>query len=133
METHTIGIENFLVFEKWDKESLLLVHFIWGKKDFRFYLARNNSGASPKETPAVLVSESGREFVFSRLQYLYNFEWYDFDKVSGHGLAHDEVRWKKGKSIRYVELPKDFLEVALEIAAREFALKRKAPAVAGFC
>ena len=60
------------------------------------------------------------------LQYLNNYEWYDYGGLGGHGLAHDEVRWVKGKQKRYVEVPKDFVDIAVGIACREFGLERKA-------
>ena len=80
---------------------------------------------SPLGDKAVFRSKRDGDYVLSRLQYLYGYEWYDFDKGCGHGLAHDEVRWKKGGAIRYVELPQHFYEVDAEIAGREFELQRK--------
>lgn len=130
MKTHTIGNETYSIFENLDKGNLRSLHFIWGKKDFRLFLERNGTPAGGQAPAQKLAGKEAGEFVLTRLQYLNTFEWYDFDKVTGHGLAHDEVRWKKAKVGRYLELPKQFYEVALELACREFKLKRKNPVAA---
>ncbi len=130
MKTHTIGTDTFAIFEKSEKGGLLTLQFIWGKKDFRMFLERRTSSAAVKGHQAVLRSKSG-EYLLSRMEYLYEFEWYQFDKVSDHGLAHDEVRWTKNRAVRYVELPQHFYEVATQLACLEFGLTQKgAPAKA---
>ena len=125
VKTHNIGNNTFAIFEKSDKTSLLMLHFIWGKKDFRLFLERKSATAGQGGRQALLHSRSSGEYVLSRLQYLFEYEWYDYDKVSGHGLAMEEVRWTHGKMVRYLELPQHFYEVAVELASREFGLKRK--------
>ena len=131
MKTHTIGTDTYAIFEHSSKGSLRMLHFIWGKKDFRLFLESKGSPAGGEAMEHKLAGKDG-EFLMTRLQYLNNFEWYDFDGVTGHGLAHDEVRWKKNGARRHVDLPQHFYEVALELACREFDLRRKAPkALAG--
>ncbi len=125
VKTHTIGTDSFGIFETVNKTSLLMTHFIWGKKDFRIFLERKGTAAGTSADRAAFRSKSDGDYFLSRLQYLFEFEWYDFDGVCGHGLAHDEVRWKKGGTSRYVELPQHFFEVAAEIACRDFQLQRK--------
>ncbi len=127
MNTHKIGTDTYAVFKKSENESLLMVHLIWGKKDFRLFLERPKNASSTHNPPLIMLSESGQKYKLSRLQYLYDFEWYEFEKVSGHGLAHDEIKWRKGKEIRYLELPKDFVEVTMQIAALEFGMESKDP------
>ena len=124
MKTHKLGIESFHVFEAAREGERWMVQFIWGKKDFRVYLDKADSAASSSGHPPVLKIPDDGEMVVSKLQYLNNFEWYDYEKVSGHGLAFEEVRWCKGKTRRYLELPKDFFNIAVEIACREFDLQR---------
>ena len=124
MDTHSIGTDTFAIFGKSEKGGLLTLQFIWGKKDFRVFLERKHPNALVKGNQAVLRSKKG-EYILTRLQYLYEFEWYDFDKVSGHGLAHDEVRWKKDGTVRYVELPQHFYEIVARLASLEFGLTRK--------
>ncbi|MBI4081243.1 MAG: hypothetical protein HY423_01400 [Candidatus Lambdaproteobacteria bacterium] len=133
VNVHKFGTETFAIFQTVAKGGIWMVHFIWGKKDFRAYLERVTSSAAeaghgPPGRGVVLVSPEGERVGMSRLQYLYDFEWFEFDKVGGHGLAHDEVRWQRGKDVRYVELPKDFVETALELACREFRMVREEPA-----
>ena len=125
MNTHTIGTDTFGIFEKSDKGSLLILHFLWGKKDFRIFLERKAAAAKNKGELAILRGKTGGEYALTQLQYLYDFEWYDYDEVSGHGLAHDEVRWTHGGAVRYVELPLRFYDVAAELACREFRMSRK--------
>jgi hypothetical protein len=125
VKTHTIGTDSYAIFDKSDKGSLLMLHFIWGKKDFRIFLERKNASSGKGAHQAVLHSKSSGEYLLSRLQYLYEFEWCDYDRVSGHGLSREEVRWQQGSAAHYVELPQHFYEVAVELACREFGLKRK--------
>ena len=124
MKTHKLGIESFHIFEAARKGEHWMVQFIWGKKDFRVYLDKADAVASSSNHPPVLKIPDDGEMVVSKLQYLNNFEWYDYEKVSGHGLAFEEVRWIRGKTKRYLELPKDFFNIAVEIACREFDLER---------
>jgi hypothetical protein len=124
MKTHTIGVNTFAIFDKEEKGGVWMLHFIWGKKDFRIYLGRSADGENGKLHGPVLHSEQHGNLVLTRLQYLNAFEWYDYQKVSGHGLANEEVCWRHGKSVHYVELPRDFLDIAVELACREFGLQR---------
>lgn len=128
MKTHRFENETFFVFETRQDRDQWLVQFIWGKKDFRIHLrpgAATGASSGAHGLPVVL-SPAGEPIQVVALQYLNNYEWYNFDGISGHGLSHEEVRWKHGKARRYVELPKDFLETAVAIACREFGLERKA-------
>ena len=128
VDTHTIETDTFAIFEKSEKGNLLMVYFIWGKKDFRIFLEKKGSvGSSDSASPEIHSSKSGT-YQLARLEYLFQYEWYTYDKVAGHGLAHDEVRWIKGGAARYLELPSHFLEKALELVCREFNMKRKSPA-----
>jgi len=45
-------------------------------------------------------------------------------KVADHGLASEKVLFRKDKAQRYVELPMDFYDIAVEIACRTFSLER---------
>lgn len=123
MKTHTIGNQVFAVFDTSDKGGIWMVQFIWGKKDFRIYLSRRNT-ASKTIGHAQMRTAGGEELVVSRLQYLYNFEWYDFEKVADHGLASEKVLFRRERDSRYVELPKDFYDIAVGITSREFGLER---------
>ena len=125
MKSQTINNNTYAVFEKSDKSSLLMLHFLWGKMDFRIFLERKGVTSGNEANLPVLRSKTNGEYVLSRLQYLFEYEWYDYDRVDGHGLVLEEVRWKHGGNIRYVELPQHFFEVSAELAAREFSLKRK--------
>jgi hypothetical protein len=123
VKTHTIGNQVFAVFDTSDKGGIWMAQFIWGKKDFRIYLSRRST-ASNTIGHALLKAGGGEELVVSRLQYLYNFDWYDFVKVADHGLASEKVLFRKDRDSRYVELPKDFYDIATEITCQEFGLER---------
>ena len=125
MKTKAIGTDTYSIFEKSEKGNLLMLHFLWGKKDFRIFLEPAKTASGDKKTHTVLLKEGSSEIVLTRLQYLYQYEWYEYQKVSGHGLAHDEIQWIKGSALRYLELPQHFYEVAVELACREFKLIRK--------
>ena len=122
MKTHTIGNQTFAIFETSDKGGVWMIQFIWGKKDFRIYLGR---GGSASVGPARLATAAKEEAVVTRLQYLNNFEWSEFVRVADHGLASEKVQFRKDNAIRYVELPKDFYDIAVELACREFGMTRK--------
>ena len=123
MNTHTIGNQTFAIFQREEKGGVWMLQFIWGKKDFRIYLGRSSDGGNAALDGPKLHSEAAGDVVVTRLQYLYAFEWYDYVKVGGHGLANEEVCWRKGKTTRYVELPKNFFDIAVELACLEFGLK----------
>ena len=131
MATHTIGVNLFAIFEKEEKGGVWTLHFIWGKKDFKIYLGRKTGGSKPEYHGPVLISGDQEEVIVFKLQYLNTFEWYDFQRVAGHGLAYEEVCWTLGEKKRYVELPKGFHDVAVELACREFGLKRQPRQQAG--
>jgi hypothetical protein len=123
VKTYTIGNQVFAIFDSSEKGGVWMAQFIWGKKDFRIYLSRRSTAASPVGS-AVLATNAGEELVVGRLQYLYNFEWFDFVRVADHGLANEKVVFRKDKTSRYVELPKDFYDIATELACRVFGLQR---------
>lgn len=124
MKTYSIGNETYAIFQTSDQGGVWMVHFFWGKKDFRLYLERASSGVG-KGGGTTLTSEATGPVAVSRLQYLYNFEWYEYDRVSGHGLHLEEVRWLRGKTKRYLELPHNFMDASLELACHEFGLVRQ--------
>lgn len=123
--THRIGINNFHIWDKQVKGGVWMLYYIWGKKDFRLYLGRRSDYQHEQPPGPVLVADDGTELVVTRLQYLNNFEWYDYQGVVGHGLSYEETRWRLGKRVRYVELPKDFFDTAVELGCREFGLQEK--------
>lgn len=124
MTTHTLSNNTYAIFNKEEKGGVWMLQFLWGKKDFRIYLGRNMERPGTEAPGPVLRSESHGDLRVTRLQYLNAFEWHDYRKVAGHGLAFEEVCWERGKARRYVELPKDFFETAVELACREFGLQR---------
>jgi hypothetical protein len=122
VKTHTVGNQTFAIFNKSDEGGVWEIQFIWGKKDFRIYLGRGGSAAVG---PARLATATREAAVVTRLQYLYNFEWHEFVRVADHGLASEKVQFRKDGTVRYVELPKDFYDIAVELCCREFAMKRQ--------
>jgi len=124
VNSHRFDNENFFVFETRHEGDASMVHFIWGKKDFRIHVRPAGSGGA--SALAEVLAPDGRALQVTALQYLNNFEWYDYDGLSGHGLHHEEVRWKRGRQKRYVELPKDFFDIAMSIACKELGLEREA-------
>jgi hypothetical protein len=122
VKTHVFGNQTFAIFNASEQEGVWMVQFIWGKKDFRIYLGGAGSVAGG---PARLAAKAKEDLVVTRLQYLYNFDWYEFVRVADHGLASEKVLFKKDAQTRYAELPKEFYDIAVEIACDEFSLTRK--------
>ena len=48
MKNHTAGGNTFGIFDKEEKGGVGMLHFIWGKKDFRIYLGRSADGENGK-------------------------------------------------------------------------------------
>ncbi|HUJ76029.1 MAG TPA: hypothetical protein VL359_14290 [bacterium] len=125
MKTHVFGTQTFAIFARSEGGGVWMLHFIWGKKDFRVYLGRSSGpGTAPGTGPALLQTAQGEALNVRRLQYLYNFEWYDFVKVADHGLASERLLFRREGQSRNVELPKDFYDIAVELACLEFNLQR---------
>jgi hypothetical protein len=122
VKTHTIGNQTFAIFETSDKGGVWMIQFIWGKKDFRIYLGR---AGSVSVGPARLKTATKEEVVVTRLQYLYDFEWHEYVRVADHGLASEKIQFRKNSTVRYVELPKDFYDIAVEMACLEFGMTRQ--------
>ncbi len=119
----TIGIQNFSIFSTSQQQGLWRLHFIWGKKDFCLFLQPQES-VRQSNSLAVLGNNDKLLLTVTRLQYLRGFQWYDYHKVSLHNLAYEEICWKLEGLKHYVELPKDFLDMAIELACRAFDLRR---------
>ncbi|MDH4224754.1 MAG: hypothetical protein OEW12_03805 [Deltaproteobacteria bacterium] len=124
MKTHSLGTDTYAIFDHWNKGSVWMIHFLWGKKDFRLYMEAPEAAKAKGARGPLLRTKAGLIMV-SRLQYLYNFQWYDYEGVGGHGLAREETRWVRGREKRTVELPKDFFEVAVDLACLEFGITRE--------
>lgn len=131
MDVHTIGNNTFAVFTKEEKGGVWMLQFFWGKKDFRIYLSRQKGGKKSNAHGTLLRSEKHRDIAVTNLQYLNAFEWYDYQGVAGHGLAYEETRWIKAGKRRYVELPKDFFDLSVELACRVFQLEIQDKKLAG--
>ncbi len=123
MPIQTIGIHNFTIFDTSQQQGLWRLHFIWGKKDFRLFLQPLESVRQSHKL-ALLKNADGQIFKATRLQYLHIFQWYNYDGVSVHNLALEETRWRLDHLKLYVEIPKDFLDMAVELVCREFHLRR---------
>ena len=124
MKTHTLETDSYAIFDRQDKGNLLMLHFLWGKKDFRVFLEREGSSVA-KVPRVILESQESGEYLVTRLQYMFEYEWYDYAGLGGHGLAHDEVRWQLERRTRYLELPQHFFERSVDLVCIEFSLRRK--------
>ena len=131
MKSHKIGVNTYSVFSREEEGGVWILQFIWGKKDFRIYLGRENQVGEKEALGPPLRGADGNRVIATRLEYLYAFEWYTYAGVSGHGLDREEVCWERGGKKRYVELPKPFLEIAQEVACMEFGLERTDKQLAG--
>ncbi len=124
MKTHTFGVETFAIFEKQSNVNSAMLQFIWGKKDFRIYLNPSQNISIPMARTPKLQNPKGDAWVVQNIRFLNQFEWYHYIKVAGHGLSNEEVLWRKGKLRRYVDLPKGFLNIAVELACRELGFHK---------
>ena len=131
MDVHTIDNNTFAVFAKEEKGGVWMLQYFWGKKDFRIYLSRQKGGKKSNKPGPLLHSEKHGDVGVTNLQYLNAFEWHDYQGVAGHGLANEETCWVKAGKRRYVELPKDFYNLSVELACRVFELENQSNTMAG--
>ena len=124
MNTHIFGTNTFAIFEKKSSGDSASLQFIWGKKDFKIFLNPASNVSKPVEHTPKLLNPKKVAWVVRNLQFLNQFEWYDYVKVAGHGLDNEEVLWRNGRRKHYVDLPKRFLKTAVELAILEFDLKK---------
>jgi len=118
LQTVTIGTDTYGIFKTETHGQEQRVHFLWGKKDFMLTLvpAKGDDAVRYSGTKGLAVGQ---------LQYFFGYEWLNYDKVGGHGLAHDEVRWSAEGVVRHVELPKNFRQHAIEVAAQALGLSQQ--------
>ena len=122
MKQYTRRLQNYAIFKAETMGGVWMLHFIWGKKDFRLYL-QEAQPSLPLLFGRQLTTVDHKVLQMTRFQYLYNFTWWEYQGVKGHGLALEEVRWINAeRQNRYLEVPKDFLECAMEMACHEFNL-----------
>ena len=92
----TINIENdnYHIFRVESKEGILGIYFIWGKTDFcaSWYKKKNI-------------------WLKKNIQIYKKSQWYDYQKVTNHGILLEETYWKNDSSDLYIDLPKNFVEV----------------------
>jgi hypothetical protein len=98
LETISIENNNYHIFKVESKEGLLEIYFIWGKTDF-----------------LCSWKKQGENWEKKKIQIYKNSQWYDYQKVSHHGVALDESYWKNDHDDLFIDLPKNFSGVVNKI------------------
>lgn len=97
LTTVSIENENYHIFKVESKEGILEIYFIWGKTDFRAAWYKKN----------IWLRKS--------IEIYKNSQWYQYQKISNHGIFLEETYWKNNANDLHIDLPKNFTEVISEI------------------
>ena len=94
-----INNNTYQIFKALFSESSLEFYFLWGKVDF--YFKGTVDGSNIKRT---------------QLSIKRNGLWYDFLKISGHGIFFEETNWKNENGEVFIETPSKFPKIVEQLA-----------------
>ena len=121
MNRYEIENNSYYIFDK--DASIPLVHFLWGKFDFRLNFRKTDKAEAIASQKLGFQDERGTYFVADNLQLQRHGVWYDFQKVSYHGFTFEETEWKHDGKIHHAEFPKALFQVAATVSAKELGMK----------
>ena len=129
MKHHTINRQNYTSLKTESDSGQLLLHFMWGKFDFRLFL--KPVGASEAEAkPKRSFRRNGAYYQVATLQLQHRNRWYEYVKPTAHGLQFEETLWRLEGASHHAEFPKNLLAVACQLAAQELDLNPVQPVAA---
>lgn len=120
--SYQLNNNSYYIFKTEESSSQLMVYFFWAKFDFRIFLhavERELAEASPKES---FQTSEGNYFMVSVLEHKHHDQWYQYERISEHGLSYEETEWHLDNKTHYAEFPKDFYKIAKHIAEKELNL-----------
>ncbi len=121
MNRYEIENNSYYIFDK--DTSIPLVHFLWGKFDFRLNFRKTDKAEAIASKKLGFRDETGTYFVADKLQHQRHGFWYDFQKVSYHGFTFEETEWIHDGKIHHAEFPKALFQIAATVSAKELGMK----------
>jgi len=80
---------------------------------------KDESQISSKNTYS---SQDGSQYAADKFEVLYHNEWYEFVKITAHGMQFEETLWRRNGKDYYVEFPRDIKNVAEGICVQELEI-----------
>ena len=107
MEVFTKGSNTYQLFKLETNKNKKILDFIWGKHDIR-----------------CVMESIGSSWQKKKIQLKHENQWFDYKKVSAHGIAYDETQWQNTNDEEtFIELPKKFdknlIEISIEVIKKD--------------
>ena len=124
MKNYTVDHQNYHIFKAESGTDSQLVHFQWGKFDFRMTFLISEKNESQLNFKNIYSSQEGSKYASDKFEVLYHNEWYEFVKPTSHGMQFEETLWRLTGNDYYAEFPRDLWNVAEGICVQELELTR---------
>ena len=124
MKKYTIDHQNYHIFKAESGTDSQLVHFQWGKFDFRMTFSISKKEEIHINSKNLYTSQDGSNYASDRFEVLYHNQWYEYIKPTAHGMQLEETLWRNNGIEYYAEFPKDLLNVAELICVQELELTK---------
>ncbi|MBQ31008.1 MAG: hypothetical protein CL923_00330 [Deltaproteobacteria bacterium] len=129
MKHHTINRQNYTILKTESGTGQLLLHFMWGKFDFRLFL-KPVKAFEAEAKPKHRFQRDGVYYQVAALQLQHRNQWYEYVKPSAHGLQLEETQWQLEGASHHAEFPKNLLAAACQLAEQELGLESMQPIAA---
>ena len=124
MKNYTVDHQNYHIFKAESDIDYQLVHFQWGKFDFRMTFSISKKDENLINSKKIYSSQDGRKYTSGKFEVLYHNEWYEFVKPTAHGMQFEETLWRHNGKDYYAEFPKDLWNVSEAICVQELELTK---------
>ena len=122
MKNYTVDHQNYHIFKAESGIDTWLVHFQWGKFDFRMTFLILGNDESQINSKKIYSSQDGSKYASGTFEVLYHNEWYEFVKPTAHGMQFEETLWRSNGKDYYAEFPSNLWNVAEGICVQELEL-----------
>ena len=122
MKNYTVDHQNYHIFKAESVTDSPFVHFQWGKFDFRMTFSISENNESQINTKNIYSSQDGRKYATAKFEVLYHNIWYEFVKLTAHGMQIEETLWRLNGKDYYAEFPRDLWNIAEGICVQELEL-----------
>ena len=122
MKKYTVDHQNYHIFKAETGIDSQFVHFQWGKFDFRMTFSISEKDESQINSKNMYSSQDGSKYAADKFEVLYHNEWYEFVKLTAHGMQFEETLWRRNDKNYYAEFPRNLWNVAEGICVQELEL-----------
>ena len=124
MKNYTVDHQNYHIFKAESDIDYQLVHFQWGKFDFRMTFSISRKDESLINSKKIYSSQDGNKYSSEKFEVLYHNQWYEYLETTSHGMQFEETLWRRDGKDYYAEFPRDLLNVAKGICVQELKLTK---------